>query len=575
MTNLITSASRFCLYGSDNMKKNRVSFTSALWGSTENIVRRMIGLPPVSAQRHTLSNWAVTGVQRQVIGFLGLERSETLPAGFPVDVFECLDRWVQAKGGSMKVGDNLTVPLLKLNRRSAVTLPNMWIAYIDFESEGANFKALQEEQLEDALARECDQQLNIRIMSKPARIEIDNPNPPMVKLIDKWAALRDMPPLNYVLGIESTPSGNYLTTNRLDNASEFSAAFFGASGSGKTQAMMAAVLSVCANTSPEQLTVIIVDPKAIDFVPFAGLSHLKDGRIITDAAEGAQAVFDVLAEMDRRVKAGDPAAAQRRILLAVDELGDLLMSQKNSDELVTAMTRLAQKGRAWGISMFLGSQRAVNESFPRSVQTNMPAMICLRVRNASEAAFASGLPSSDCHKLPGKGAMQVFEPGAEAVRIQGLFVADSNKPTYAKEIGYFIDDIRAKWSNVITETESTTSRIDYNASVEPAGAPPANELRQMIEQAVRTALLDLAPVKPATDEAREPAQPAPPSADDSSIIDSISNVAFYELRDIFDADPDKFSQRKMREVLEGHEGKRRSTANEKALHLALKTLFAE
>jgi len=561
---IITNASRFFLYGSDNMAKKQVSFGSALWGSTENIARRLLGLPPVATQRHTLGSWAKTGVQRQFIRVMGLERAETLPEGWPVDVFECLDRYTQAKGGRQNLGEGLSVPLLKLNRRSAVVLPSMWIAYLDFESEGANFKGLQaaEEALEDALARECGQQLNIRIMSKPARIEIDNPKPPTVRLADTWPVLAAQGPYNYALGIESTPKGNFVATNRLDNANEFSAAYFGASGSGKTQALMAAVLSLCACTSPDDLAIVLIDPKAIDFTPFAGLPHLAQ-PIITDAEEGAGAILDVLAEMDRRVKLGDTAAAQKRILLVVDELGDLLMQQKN-DAVETALTRLAQKGRAWGFSMFLGSQRAVNESFPRSVQINLPAMIVGRVKSAGEAAFASGQPGCDAHKLPGKGAFMVYEPGADGVRVQSFFVADSNKTDYAKQVGAFVADIRSRWegkqAHWPTMPTTTPDRINPIASVGPMGRPQGEDLRTMVQEAVRTVLLEMATVREAVKDDSTPV--------DMAILDTLSDELLEALGVAYTADPTKFSQRRSREIVAQFEGKRRSKEEEKAIHEA-------
>lgn len=440
----VTGASRFVLYGKDTYNaRKQPTVRDWAWGITQNLLRKSFGLHAVSAPglidflRNQVTDWLMEWMQ---IG------DDSLPDGWPKQVFKVIDEVVKARGGQVELSGGLKVPAFSLNPRTALVLPSMWISYVDLANESCDFEKIRkiETSIEDALTRRCKRDYNIRVMSKPARIEVDNPNPPTVRLSQHWDSFvrGAVPSGSYVLGIESKPEGDTVQYNLLRNANEFSIAYFGASGSGKTQALLSALLTVCATTSPSDLSVIVIDPKALDF-PVDGLPHLVR-PIITDAEEALRAVIDVVKEMDRRVQYKDRAAAQKRILLVIDELADLLQVQQGN-ELEAGLLRLAQKGRAWGFSMMIGSQRAVNESFPRNIHAQIPARWVGRVLNSSEAQFAAGM-ESDAHKLPGRGAAMIYEPSVSAVRIQSLFVADANSKEYAKLVKPFMDDISRRWA---------------------------------------------------------------------------------------------------------------------------------
>ena len=540
---MLISASRFFLYGSDNMSKKKVTFGSALYGSVENRLRRLVGLPPVSAQRHTLRSWAMTGVQRNAIAMLGLERANALPDGWPQDVFECLDRWVQAKGGAMQVGDGLKVPLLKLNRKSAVTLKSMWVCYVDFEHESAKWDALKaaEEALEDALARECDQQLNVRILSKPARIEIDNPNPPMITLKSMWGDYMDgkVGSLRYQLGVESTPAGDVFVDNRLDNSNEYSCAWFGAAGSGKTQSMTAALLTICATTSPDELSVIVVDPKGLDF-PVDGIPHLAC-PVITDPEMACSVVLSVAELLAKRAKSKDRAASRKRVLLMVDELGYLI--QSGNAEIADALTSIAAMGRAWGISLFVGSQRATNEFFPKSIHSNLPAKWVGRVKDAGEAVFASGQAGCDANKLPGKGAAMLYEPTG-IVRLQSVFIGDANKDNYPEIVGEFITDLQRKWDGKRPHWKIGGDVADTAVVVgndEPL--PIVTQADQEAPEATETPI-------------------------DTSVLDELPDGVLDALVTVYNENPDKFCKQRLREIMSEKAQKRLSTKKESVVFAA-------
>lgn len=548
---MITQFARHILYGSDTYQMaKKPTIQGYLWGLGQNFLRHRIGLHSVSAPgvidflRHYGMDWLTQ--------WLGVADNAALPAGWPVPVFRVIDDVVKARGGSVNVGDGLSVPCFTLDKRSALTLPSMWIAYLNFENAGCDLDKIKraEEAIEDAIARRCNKQLNIRVMAKPARIEIDNPNPPMLTLSAKWAAFigKDYPSGAYALGVESTAKGDTTTFNKLENANEFSIAYFGASGSGKTQALLSALLTVCATTSPADLSVIVIDPKSLDF-PVSGLPHLGH-QIITDPDLARNVVLSVVEEMDRRVKVGDRSAAGKRILLVIDELADLLAVQKG-DELETALTRLGQKGRAWGFSMMIGSQRAVNQSFPRSIHAQIPARWVGRVMNAGEAAFASGVDGCDAHRLPGKGAAMIYEPAEAGARIQSLFVADANAKDYPQQVGRFVTDIQAKWRGVAAHW-----RLGWQPETptQPTGgAVVTPDIAQMVEAAVRRALLDMATVTAVEDDEDEPVDASDMMTPDFSST-GFEPEFMAELWSAYQQRPDRFTVYRVKKLHEGRYG---------------------
>lgn len=548
---VIADWARFILYGADTyMGKKKPTVSGYLWGLGQNFLRTRFGLHSVSAPgiidflQHYGMEWLTQ--------WFGVADNVKLPSGWPVQVFKVVDEVVKARGGSVQVGDGLTVPCFTLDALHAATLPSMWVVPVNFENSGCDFDKIKrvEDAMEDAIARRCNRSLNVRVMTKPARIEIDNPNPPMIRLSDHWQLFPGgkIDAGCYALGIESTRDGDTVQVNRLDNANEFSIAYFGASGSGKTQALLSALLTVCATTSPADLAIIVVDPKALDF-PVAGLPHLAH-QIITDATLAKNVVLSVVEEMDRRVKSGDRNAASKRILLVIDELADLL-SQQKGNELTEALVRLGQKGRAWGFSMMIGSQRAVNESFPRAIHAQIPARWVGRVMNAGEAAFASGVEGCDAHKLPGKGAAMIYEPSASGVRIQSLFVADANAKDYAQQVARFVVDIQKKWPGL-----GAHWRLGWQPdkpTPPTGGATVMPDIATMVEAAVRRALLDMATVTAVDDGDDEPVN------DDDIVTPDFSSTGFEpefmaELWSAYQSRPDKFTVYRVKKLHEGRYG---------------------
>lgn len=513
---MLTQFSRFVLYGGGTYDmRNKPTMMGWAWGHGQNFLRRSIGLHEVSAPG--LVDFARHYVDRYLLEWMGIGNRGALPGKWPSDVFSTIDRIVKARGGVVQVG-NLTLPAFSLNRKTALSLSSMWVAYVDFNGDGADFNRIKslEEALEDAISRECHKDLNLRILTKPARIEIDNPNAATITLQSKWSDYLSgkVGAYRYLCGVESTPAGDALIDNRIDNANEYSCAWFGASGSGKTQSMTAALLTLCATTSPEELSVIVIDPKGLDF-PVGGLPHLALD-IVTDPALARNVVLDVANLLTDRAKRKDRSASRCRVLLVIDELAYLLQQQKQG-ELEQALVSIGAMGRAWGISMFIGSQRATNEFFPKSIHSQIPAKWVGRVKDASEASFASGQPGCDAHKLPGKGAAMLYEPDG-IVRLQSPFIGDASKDNYPSVVAVFIKAIVKRWEGKQPHW--------LLGPAESAAAPAVGNLTTTVEDAVRRVLLEMANVHPAKDDA-EPV--------DTTLLDTLPDGMLDLLEEAHDA----------------------------------------
>ncbi len=205
----------------------------------------------------------------------------------------------------------------------------------------------------------------------------------------------------------------------------------GTTGSGKSVCLHALILSLLWSFGPEQLQLCLIDPKKMEFVHYAGLPHLVDGKII-DEIEGAQDQLDwVVEEMESRTlllqKAGVSGLIEAReqgllnlpyLLIIVEELADLIYQSREIEE---PLVRLAQKARATGIHLVLATQRPDAATFSGLLRSNIPARIALSVQKSSESKII--LDEIGAEKLSGRGDMLVKPfAGAPSVRIHGTNV---------------------------------------------------------------------------------------------------------------------------------------------------------
>ena len=226
----------------------------------------------------------------------------------------------------------------------------------------------------------------------------------------------------------------------------------GTTGSGKTVCMNCLILSMLFRATPNELKLLMVDPKMVEMAPFNGLPHLLC-PVVTDAKKASAALNWVVAEMEERYRLLAKAGARNiesynekqeklpYIVVIIDELADLMTVAR--DHIENAITRLAQLSRAVGIHLLLATQRPSVDVITGVIKANFPARISFKV--ASKVDSRTVLDMNGADKLLGKGDMLFLRPGEEKlVRAQGSLVSD-------KEIERVVDFIKAQAEPIYDE----------------------------------------------------------------------------------------------------------------------------
>ena len=237
----------------------------------------------------------------------------------------------------------------------------------------------------------------------------------------------------------------------------------GTTGSGKSVALNAMLLSILYKATPQQVRIILIDPKILEFAVYEGIPHLLS-PVVTDLREAANAFRWCVAEMERRyhlmsalgvrsiqsyntkvkqaIEKGnpipDPFAEQQpggeleedngeslsplpSIVIIVDELADMMMVVgKKVEELIA---RIAQKARAAGIHLILATQRPSVDVITGLIKANIPSRVAFQV--SSKVDSRTILDQMGAEQLLGHGDMLYLPPGTSLPdRIHGAFVSD-------------------------------------------------------------------------------------------------------------------------------------------------------
>ncbi len=220
----------------------------------------------------------------------------------------------------------------------------------------------------------------------------------------------------------------------------------GSTGSGKSVAINAMIMSVLYKATPEQVRMILVDPKRVELGMYEGIPHLFT-PIITEPKLAANALKNAVREMERRLKLlasrsvrnidqynklyengtpslfddGDDEGPLPYILIIIDELADLMMLDKANVE--EAITRLAQMARAVGIHLVLATQRPSVDVITGLIKANVPTRMSFRL--ATKVDSRTILDSNGAEVLLGRGDMLFLPPGTSRVqRVHAPFVTE-------------------------------------------------------------------------------------------------------------------------------------------------------
>lgn len=203
----------------------------------------------------------------------------------------------------------------------------------------------------------------------------------------------------------------------------------GTTGSGKSICLHSLILSLLLRHSAETLQLALIDPKRVDFAPYAKLPNLYRGAIATEVSQAREMLEELVAEMEARytvlsqVGAANIGEARRKgqhipyIVVFIEEMADLVMNDKSCEDLIA---RLAQKARAAGIHLVLATQRPDAQTFSGLIRSNVPSRIALTVRNSSESNIILG--DKGAEHLLGAGDMLLRLPGEPLKRVHSVFV---------------------------------------------------------------------------------------------------------------------------------------------------------
>jgi len=208
----------------------------------------------------------------------------------------------------------------------------------------------------------------------------------------------------------------------------------GATGSGKSVAINAMILSFLYQNSPQDLRLILVDPKRVEFTPYNGVPHLL-APVIHDVDQTISALKWTVAEMDRRFRlfqetnrrhieaynANPPNGKLPYIVIFIDELADLMAQAAN--EVEAAIVRLAQMARATGIHLVVATQRPSVDVITGLIKANITNRIAFAV--ASQVDSRTILDLAGAERLLGNGDMlYVGNELGKPKRLQGVLVTD-------------------------------------------------------------------------------------------------------------------------------------------------------
>ena len=267
----------------------------------------------------------------------------------------------------------------------------------------------------------------------------------------------------------------------------------GSTGSGKSVFLNAMLISLICRYSPEELRLILVDPKKVEFAVFEGLPHLMINEIINNAQKAVTAFNWAINEMERRYNLFEEKTHKGinvhnldeynaavgeeerlpKIVIVVDELADLMSEVKKDIE--DRIMRLSQKARAAGIHLVLATQRPSVNIITGVIKSNLPTRIAFRT--IQEVDSRTILDESGAEKLLGLGDMLYRTEGMfNCLRVQGAFLS-------SQEVQAVIDDV--KTNNEAYFDESVADYFNKSGSASEIGGGGDDGNFKVTEQYIR------------------------------------------------------------------------------------------
>lgn len=260
----------------------------------------------------------------------------------------------------------------------------------------------------------------------------------------------------------------------------------GTTGSGKSVCVNSIIMSILMKSTPQDVRLIMVDPKKVEFMMYNGIPHLLI-PVVTDPKKAAGALAWAVNEMLNRYRmfsennvrdftgfnelAADPESGLKKmshIVIFIDELADLMMASPKDVE--DSIVRLAQMARAAGMHLVIATQRPTVNVVTGLIKANIPSRIALMVASQTDSRVI--LDSSGAEKLLGNGDMLYMPVGMpKALRVQGCFVSDKE---VERTVEFIKQTFQAEYDELVMEeverqTEMVASAQDKDSRGSDSG----------------------------------------------------------------------------------------------------------
>ena len=352
----------------------------------------------------------------------------------------------------------------------------------------------------------------LRLAAKSVRIEAPIPGKSAIgieipNIVSSMVAMREIidtdqyragvgkSKLNVALGKDIT--GNIIT---MDITKMPHLLVAGTTGSGKSVCMNAMIISILYNATPDEVRLLMIDPKSVEFTVYNGIAHLEV-PVVSDPRKAAGALSWAVSEMEKRYRTFTNCGARdiksynkmcmdpkneglekmHHIVIFIDELSDLMMAAPK--EVEDSICRLAQMARAAGIHLVLATQSPRADIITGLIKANIPSRISLKVASPLESRII--LDDGGAEKLLGNGDL-LFKPIGQSkpTRVQGCYISD-------EEINAVVEHIksqgRAEYSDEIQrEIEAKAAAADKGTAETSADS---EDLDPMFEQAAEVVIL--------------------------------------------------------------------------------------